>query len=320
MSSDVIQADYEVVESIAARFGSESERTAETNGRVQQAMRSLQNGGWEGVGSQAFLAEMEDMIFPASTRLIEALAQAESVTLQIKEILQAAEEEASSPFRGNGAGGVGGGTNGVGTVDVSGEAAVGNAPLANNLPENPDDIDEDYWDSLSEEEQKRIHYNRNKYQDSANIPLLESDLVPGEWEKIEGEAMAHNVGEGVSGNSDYRGIGPRAGHQAVYDSNGRLVTTPENRGTYDFAKPGSMAHLNMDVLPWIKWGNSPDDTTTPLQRMTALGLGVAAKGKDMAIDVVDSTVDAVQEAAGKTAGAANNLVDYIKENVGDLFD
>ncbi len=99
MSGEIIQARYEAIEKIATRFGSESERMGEMNGRVQQAMCSLQNGGWEGQGAISFFREMEDVIFPASTRLIEALAQARTVTLEIKRIIQEAEEEAARPFQ-----------------------------------------------------------------------------------------------------------------------------------------------------------------------------------------------------------------------------
>ncbi|MCP4421407.1 MAG: WXG100 family type VII secretion target [Chloroflexi bacterium] len=121
MSGDVIQAKYEMLEKMATQFGNESDVMGEINGRVQQAVDALQNGGWEGQGSQAFLSEMADVVFPASTRLIEALAQAQSVTLQIKDILQEADEEASAPFRGDGTFG-----GAAGTL-LAGSAAAGGA-------------------------------------------------------------------------------------------------------------------------------------------------------------------------------------------------
>ena len=113
MSNDIIRADYEALEKIAARFGDESERVEEMNGRIQQAMRSLQNGGWEGKGSAAFFTEMEGTVSPASTRLMEALAQAQTVTLKIIDVLRAAEEEAAAPFRGDGTDGRATGSDGV---------------------------------------------------------------------------------------------------------------------------------------------------------------------------------------------------------------
>ncbi len=98
MSNDVIQANYEVLESIAARFGSESERVEEMNGRLQSALRSLQNGGWVGQGANAFFDEMDSVVLPGAARLTEALTQARTVTLEVKHIIQEAEEEAARPF------------------------------------------------------------------------------------------------------------------------------------------------------------------------------------------------------------------------------
>ena len=42
--------------------------------------------------------------------------------------------------------------------------------------------------------------------------------------------------------------------------------------TYDFVTPGDSieGHWITDVNPWIRWGNSPDDTTTPQERQDAV--------------------------------------------------
>ena len=81
MSSDVIQANYEALESIAARFGQQSEMIAAMYGRLRQAVQALEQGGWEGQGSSAFFAEMDGTIYPALQRLINALEEAQSTTL-----------------------------------------------------------------------------------------------------------------------------------------------------------------------------------------------------------------------------------------------
>jgi len=147
-------------------------------------------------------------------------------------------------------------------------------------PEDPDVIDTDYWDDLTVEKQKILHYNRNAYQ----ITLLPEDLDEmikdqeitigsmtinvSEWKSL-GEAAAHNVG--TSGNSDYRGLGKRKGQQAIYDWQGNLVTTPENMGTYDYEEPSILNlyknHYKVDVIPWLIWGNSPQDSTTYQERL-----------------------------------------------------
>ena len=61
----------------------------------------------------AFFTEMEGTVSPASTRLMEALAQAQTVTLKIIDVLRAAEEEAAAPFRGDGTDGRATGSDGV---------------------------------------------------------------------------------------------------------------------------------------------------------------------------------------------------------------
>jgi RHS repeat-associated protein len=141
------------------------------------------------------------------------------------------------------------------------------------LPADPNVITKDYWESLTEDQQKYLHYNRNIYQTCKDIPENESELIESEWQR-EGIATAHNVGKRISGNKDYRGVGPRAHQQAIYDSSGRLVKTLENLGTYDFVTPAKKldipSHWVTDVNPWIEWGNSPNDTSTREERIKAI--------------------------------------------------
>jgi WXG100 family type VII secretion target len=103
MSADVIQTQYDQLEQIAARFGRQAEATAQTTSRVQQSLRGLQAGGWEGRGAAAFFGEMDRSILPSMQRLAAALHQSQTVTRQISQVMRAAEEEASRPFRGDGA-------------------------------------------------------------------------------------------------------------------------------------------------------------------------------------------------------------------------
>jgi hypothetical protein len=66
--------------------------------------------------------------------------------------------------------------------------------------------------------------------------------------------------------------GSRANQQAIYDKKGNLVTTDENGGSYDYISPkdGLKGHADVDVAPWLKWGNTPQDTTTEKQRRKAM--------------------------------------------------
>jgi WXG100 family type VII secretion target len=117
MSADVIQTQYDQLEQIAARFGRQAEATAQTTSRVQQSLRGLQAGGWEGRGAAAFFGEMERSVLPSMQRLADAMVQSQKVTSQIKAIMQEAEREASQPFRGGP------------VADYGGGQAVSSAPV-----------------------------------------------------------------------------------------------------------------------------------------------------------------------------------------------
>ncbi len=59
------------------------------------------------------------------------------------------------------------------------------------------------------------------------------------------------------------------GREAVYDANGDIVTNLYNKGSYnyyDHTKEPIKKFIG-DMLPWIEWGNDPDDPTTQLERL-----------------------------------------------------
>jgi WXG100 family type VII secretion target len=100
MSADIVQAKYDELEMIATCFGQWADSNAEMSNRLRQCAEKLINGDWIGKGVEAFSAEMKGEVCPAMQRLTDALAEARSVTLEVKEIIEWAEEEAASPFRG----------------------------------------------------------------------------------------------------------------------------------------------------------------------------------------------------------------------------
>ncbi|MBU1682581.1 hypothetical protein KJ742_01405 [Patescibacteria group bacterium] len=147
-------------------------------------------------------------------------------------------------------------------------------------PEDPDEVTVDYWEDLTMDKQKILHYHRNAYQ-FGHLPATQNALETEEWgECLDGEAIAHNVG--TTGNIDCRGKGDNKGQQAVYDEDGNLVTTAENMGTYDFEPPALLNniyrdHADVDVDPWIIWGNSPQDSTTMQERICAMSESLEGK-------------------------------------------
>lgn len=99
--ADEIRVDYLQLRSIATRFSHQANAIRQTQQRIDRSSSRLQEA-WSGRGSQAFFAEMTTEVLPALSRLAEALARAQAVTLQINQILQTAEEEAARPFRTKG--------------------------------------------------------------------------------------------------------------------------------------------------------------------------------------------------------------------------
>ena len=88
MPNDIIQAQYEQLEGIAQRFGGQVDATTALRDRVRQQMDALKNGGWEGKGSAAFFAEMDNDISPAVDRLIQAFQTAQSATLEVRTLFR----------------------------------------------------------------------------------------------------------------------------------------------------------------------------------------------------------------------------------------
>jgi WXG100 family type VII secretion target len=103
MSSNIIQADYEKLDTLARRFSEQSESCHQLFQQVAAKARDLQEEGWEGRGSAAFYAEMEEYVMPAMRRVVRALAAGGTVTSKIRDVMRQAEEEAVRPFIGNNA-------------------------------------------------------------------------------------------------------------------------------------------------------------------------------------------------------------------------
>ena len=63
------------------------------------------------------------------------------------------------------------------------------------------------------------------------------------------------------------------GGEQIFDTSidkndGVVVTDPKNEATYNWFNysKNPILHGGFDVAPWFLWGNSPDDTTTMLER------------------------------------------------------
>lgn len=62
-----------------------------------------------------------------------------------------------------------------------------------------------------------------------------------------------------------------SGAEIVFDQNKQRVDSCENRGSFNYAhyQRQPLAHFTVDSLPWLKWGNCREDSTTTEQRLEA---------------------------------------------------
>lgn len=97
--SDEIKADYEQLEDIATQFANQANEIEQMIQKWHASYRELRDGGWLGRGADAFKAEMDDEVVPASGRFYQALREANKVTKDIINNVRQAEEEAASLFK-----------------------------------------------------------------------------------------------------------------------------------------------------------------------------------------------------------------------------
>lgn len=113
------------------------------------------------------------------------------------------------------------------------------------------------WPGFKPGQGPRSHHDRNKYQSCPSKAPKEGDP---DWSGSGASAFhcGYDTRRGRTG-------GPTHGHQCVYRKDGKLVTDPECRGSYDYQPPydekGNWIpgrggrHFMEDVWPWIKYGN-----------------------------------------------------------------
>lgn len=100
MSAPFIQADYNQLLAIAQRFKHNAATIATLRQQLQAMVNQLHHD-WSGSAALAFFHEFETVLNPALGRCHEVLLGAEQVTIQIRTIMRAAEEEAAALFKGD---------------------------------------------------------------------------------------------------------------------------------------------------------------------------------------------------------------------------
>jgi WXG100 family type VII secretion target len=94
-----IQADYDELGAIANEFGQEAAAAEQLMNNIMNMVGQGESGAWIGRGAEAFYAEMHDMVEPGLRRLVQALEDGSNAIKQVGNILQQAEQEASSQMK-----------------------------------------------------------------------------------------------------------------------------------------------------------------------------------------------------------------------------
>jgi RHS repeat-associated protein len=112
-------------------------------------------------------------------------------------------------------------------------------------------------------EGQRIHFNRNQIFDNESITYERAvetwnDKVPPDYHQ-----------QGVGNEENKKFVSPDGHSEAIFDYMNNPVTDALNMPTYNRADPTSnpIGHTILDVIPYVIWGNSPDDPTSWYHRI-----------------------------------------------------
>jgi WXG100 family type VII secretion target len=97
--TDRIEVDYDELTRVCRNFTSEADAIAQLTSQTRSKVANLHGSGWIGQGSEAFYAEMENVLFPAMDRLQKALQDTNDRTLDVIKVFHEAEQECSSLFQ-----------------------------------------------------------------------------------------------------------------------------------------------------------------------------------------------------------------------------
>ena len=106
---------------------------------------------------------------------------------------------------------------------------------------------------------KEEHFNRNRY--NTDVPKTAKDAKAQGWnDSVPNNAHQRHT---TPGNRNIKYVSPDGHREGVYNSKGQLVG-----GSYNYSSPltNIPGHLINDVVPYVVYGSSPKDKTTPLKR------------------------------------------------------
>ena len=136
-------------------------------------------------------------------------------------------------------------------------------------------------DKKIEDMLKAAHYSRNYFNEEAPKTIPEAKAMG--WKKMDAK-YCHLFGFPDS-EKIFKYMPLTGGGEQIFDKttsdNGVVVTDPKNEATYNWFNYSKNPKLHgvADVAPWALWGNSPDDTTTMLERIWLPGVYEAYEEK-----------------------------------------
>lgn len=117
-----------------------------------------------------------------------------------------------------------------------------------------------------EPEVRKKHYERNQY--NVDLPKNADEAKAWDWET----ELANCHQFTADGERYIKYVSPDGKREVIFNEKGDIViTADEDMGTYNYADPKFLLeHGLLDVLPWILYGNTPEDPTKWYQRIGGL--------------------------------------------------
>ena len=115
---------------------------------------------------------------------------------------------------------------------------------------------------------KEEHFCRNTFMPAELLPASAQEAIDWGWDGSV-RSDCHQFTSPDRSNVKY--VSPDGKLEVIFSSDGQVVTSSEDYGTYNFSDPSSdpIGHFYQDVLPWLIWGNDENDSTDLRQRMEA---------------------------------------------------
>ena len=97
--ADRTELDYNQMQAISKQLTNEADAINQLLNQTKSKVDSLHGHQWVGRGADQFFTEMESLVLPSMTRLVNALQQGASAADKIVQTYHAAEDEAQNKFK-----------------------------------------------------------------------------------------------------------------------------------------------------------------------------------------------------------------------------